>query len=44
MIYQSVVVFDGSNYKQWHAKMVLWLMAMNIFHVTQGKPKQFTPE
>ncbi|WVZ61407.1 hypothetical protein U9M48_011286, partial [Paspalum notatum var. saurae] len=31
--------FDGSNYKRWRAKMVLWLTAMNIMHVAQGKPE-----
>jgi hypothetical protein len=24
--------------------MILWLMAMNCYHATQRKPKQFTPE
>jgi hypothetical protein len=24
--------------------MILWLTAMNIIHVTKGKPEQFTPE
>jgi len=36
--------FDGTNYKRWRAKMVLWLTAMNSYHATQGKPEQFTPE
>jgi hypothetical protein len=36
--------FDGSNFKQWHDRMILWLTAMNIIHVTKGKPEQFTPE
>ena len=36
--------FDGTNYKRWHAKMVLWLTAMNCYHAAQGKPEQFTPE
>jgi hypothetical protein len=35
---------DGSNYKQWRDRMILWLTAMNIIHVTNGKPEQFTPE
>jgi hypothetical protein len=37
-------VFDGDNYKRWRAKMVLWLTAMNVFHVTKGKPEKYTPE
>ena len=36
--------FDGTYYKRWCAKMVLWLTAMNCYHAAQGKPKQFTPE
>jgi hypothetical protein len=24
--------------------MILWLTAMNCYHVAQGKPEQFTPE
>ena len=36
--------FDGTNYKRWHAKMVLWLTAMNCYHAAQGKPEQYTPE
>ena len=36
--------FDGKNFMIWRAKMVLWLTAMNYYHVAQGKPKQFTPE
>jgi hypothetical protein len=24
--------------------MVLWLTAMNCYHIAQGKPEQFTPE
>jgi hypothetical protein len=36
--------FDGSNYKRWHDRMILWLTAMNIIHVVKGKPEQFTPE
>jgi hypothetical protein len=35
--------FDETNYKIWRAKMVLWLTAMNCYHITQGKPEQFTP-
>jgi hypothetical protein len=36
--------FDGSNYKRWCDRMILWLTVINIIHVTNGKPKQFTPE
>ena len=36
--------FDGTNYKTWCAKMVLWLTAMNCYHATHGKYEQFTPE
>jgi hypothetical protein len=36
--------FDGSNYKRWCDRMILWLTAMNIIHVENGKPEQFTPE
>jgi hypothetical protein len=35
--------FDETNYKIWRAKMVLWLTVMNCYHITQGKPEQFTP-
>src|SRR5438132_5424012 len=31
-------VFDGANYKRWRAKMILWLTAMNVYHVALGKP------
>jgi hypothetical protein len=34
--------FDGSNYKRWHDRMILWLTAMIIIHVAKGKPEQFT--
>ena len=36
--------FGGTNYKIWHAKMVLWLTAINCYHVAQGKHEQFTSE
>jgi hypothetical protein len=36
--------FDGSNYKRWCDRMILWLTAMNIIHVANGKPEQITPE
>jgi hypothetical protein len=31
--------FDGSNYKWWRYRMILWLTAMNIIHVTKEKPE-----
>jgi hypothetical protein len=31
--------FDGSNYKWWRYRMILWLIAMNIIHVTKEKPE-----
>ena len=36
--------FDGSKYKRWCERVTLWLTAMNIMHVVQGKPEQFTSE
>jgi hypothetical protein len=36
--------FDGSNYKRWCDRMILWLTAMNIIHVANGKAEQFIPE
>ena len=36
--------FDGSNYKCWCERLILWLTAMRLMHVIEGKPKQFTPE
>ena len=29
--------FDGSNYKRWKARALLWLTAMQCFHVSRGK-------
>jgi hypothetical protein len=26
--------FDGTFYKRWHSKMILWLTAMNCYHAT----------
>jgi len=37
-------MFDGTNYKRWRAKMIMLLMAMNIYHVPQEKPEQFNPK
>ena len=36
--------FDGTFYKRWRSKMILWLTAMNCYHAAQGKPEKFTPE
>jgi hypothetical protein len=29
--------FDGTFYKRWRSKMILWLTAMNCYHAVQGK-------
>ena len=29
--------FDGSNYKRWRERLILWLTAMNLMHATKGK-------
>jgi hypothetical protein len=37
--------FSGMHFKRWKVKVILWLNAMNVFHVNQGKPKGvLTPE
>ena len=36
--------FDGSNYKCWQERLILWLTVLRVMHVKKGKPKQFTPE
>jgi hypothetical protein len=36
--------FDGTFYKRWRSKMILWLTTMNCYHAAQGKPEQFTPK
>jgi len=33
--------FDGSNYKRWRARMILWLTAMSCYHAAKGKQEQF---
>jgi hypothetical protein len=40
----KLIAFDGSNYKWWHDRVILWLTAMNIIHVTKWKHEQFTPD
>jgi hypothetical protein len=37
--------FNGMHFKRWQVKATLWLTAMNVFHVSKGKPKgALTPE
>ena len=36
--------FDGSNYKRWQERLILWLTISRLIHVKEGKPEQFTPE
>ena len=36
--------FDGSNYKCWQERLILWLTVLRVMHVKEGKPEQFTPE
>ena len=36
--------FDGSNYKSWQERLILWLTISRVIHVKDGKPEQFTPE
>ena len=36
--------FDGSNYKCWQERLILWLTVLRVIHVKEGKPEQFTPE
>jgi hypothetical protein len=31
--------FDGTFYKRWRSKMIMWLTAMNCYHAAQGKPE-----
>jgi hypothetical protein len=31
--------FNGTFYKRWRSKMILWLTTMNGYHVAQGKSK-----
>lgn len=33
-------VFDGTRCKQWCAKMILWLMAMNIYITSHMKARE----
>jgi hypothetical protein len=36
--------FNGTFYKRWRARMILWLTTMNCYHAAQEKSEQFTPE
>ena len=36
--------FDGSNYKRWQERLILWLTVLRVMHVKEGKLEQFTPE
>ena len=36
--------FDGSNYKRWQERLILWLTISRVIHVKEGKPEQLTPE
>ena len=36
--------FDGSNYKRWQGRFILWLTISKVIHVKEGKSEQFTPE
>ena len=31
--------FDGSNYKRWHERLILWLTVLRVMHVKEGKPE-----
>jgi hypothetical protein len=31
--------FTGSNFKRWHMRVTLWLTAINVFYVSEGKPE-----
>jgi hypothetical protein len=37
--------FNGMHFKRWQVKATLWLTAMNVFHISKGKPEGgLTPE
>jgi hypothetical protein len=37
--------FSGMHFKRWQVKVTLWLIAMNVFHISKGKLKGvLTPE
>jgi hypothetical protein len=37
--------FNGMHFKRWQVKATLWLTAINVFHVSKGRPEgPLTPE
>ena len=32
--------FDGSNYKRWHERLILWLTTLRMMHVKEDKPEK----
>ena len=32
-------LFDGSNYKCWQERLILWLTVLRVMHVKEGKPE-----
>jgi hypothetical protein len=37
--------FTGVNFKKWQMRVTLWLTAMNVFWVSEGKPEgELSPE
>jgi hypothetical protein len=37
--------FTDANFKRWQMRVTLWLTVMNVFWVSEGKPKgELTPE
>jgi hypothetical protein len=37
--------FTGVNFKRWKMRVILWLTAMNVFWVSEGKPEgELTPK
>jgi hypothetical protein len=37
--------FTGANFKRWQMRVTLWLTAMNVFWVSEGKPEgELSPE
>jgi hypothetical protein len=38
-------LFTGVNFKRWQMRVTLWLTVMNVFWVSEGKPKrELSPE
>jgi hypothetical protein len=37
--------FTGVNFKRWQMRVTLWLIVMNVFSVSEGKPEgELTPK